>query len=141
MDHDPKEAVKAWLKRHGRDRDWLAAQLNTAVQTIHNWLSVSSSRTIPAAKLALIERLMQDDAAAEAARKQQLDPVAQVFSVEVSLPQFRRYSQAALKAQQTLEDWAIEELDRAAEEYFTKQQTAEAEEPTEETATKKPTAA
>lgn len=111
-----KETIKHWLKAHGLGREWLADQIGVTKKTVDNWLS--SAKEIPEIKLSLIRRVMEETAAAESARRQQLDPVAQVFSVEVSLPQFRRYSQCALQAQQTLEAWAIEELDRAAEEYF-----------------------
>lgn len=132
-----KDTIKQWLKTHGLDRDWLATQIGVNKRTVDNWLS--TSKEIPEIKLALIRKVMSEAEAAEAARKQQLDPVAQVFSVEVSLPQYRRYSQAALKAQRTLEDWAIEELDRAAEEYFAKQQGADIEPEAPETEPKKPT--
>lgn len=111
-----KEQIKHWLKSHGRDREWLGQQLDTEVKTVHNWLS--SARAIPAAKLALITRLMADDEAAEARRRQQYDPVAQVFSLEVDLPTFRAYSQAAKAQRLTLEEWSIAELNTAADQWF-----------------------
>ena len=111
-----KEQIKHWLKSHGRDREWLGQQLDTEVKTVHNWLS--SARAIPAAKLALITRLMVDDEAAEARRKQQYDPVAQVFSLETDLATFRAYSQAAKHHQLTLEEWCISELNTAADQWF-----------------------
>jgi hypothetical protein len=111
-----KEQIKHWLKSHGRDREWLGQQLDTEVKTVHNWLS--SARAIPAAKLALITRLMADDEAADARRKQQYDPVAQVFSLETDLATFRAYSQAAKHHQLTLEEWCISELNTAADQWF-----------------------
>jgi len=111
-----KEQIKAWLKAHNRDREWLGQQLDTEVKTVHNWLS--SSRPIPEAKLALIKRLMADDEAAELRRKQQLDPIAQVFSLEVDLPTFRAYSAAAKAHHLTIEEWSIAELNLAADEWF-----------------------
>ena len=114
--YDMKETIKDWLKAHGRDREWLGQQLDSEVKTVHNWLS--SARPIPEAKLALIKRLMADDEAAELRRKQQLDPIAQVFSLEVDLPTFRAYSQAAKAQRLTLEEWSIAELNSAAEQWF-----------------------
>ena len=115
-----KDSIKAWLKTHSRDREWLAAQTFVVKKTVDNWLS--SPKEIPSDKLSLISRLMQDDIAAEAQRQQQLDPVAQVFSLEVSLPEFRAHSAAAKHHGQTLEEWAIEELNRAAEDYHAARQ-------------------
>jgi len=111
-----KDTIKDWLKAHGRDREWLGQQLDSEVKTVHNWLS--SARPIPEAKLALIKRLMADDEAAALRRKQQLDPIAQVFSLEVDLPTFRAYSQAAKAQRLTLEEWSIAELNSAAEQWF-----------------------
>jgi hypothetical protein len=66
----------------------------------------------------LITRLMADDEAAEARRRQQYDPVAQVFSLETDLATFRAYSQAAKHHQLTLEEWCISELNTAADQWF-----------------------
>jgi hypothetical protein len=110
------QQIKEWLRTNNRDREWLGKQVDTHKRTVDNWLS--AGQPIPEAKLALIKRLMADDAAAEAQRSQQKNPVAQVFSLEVDLPTFRAYSQAARDAQNTLEDWAVNELDKAADEYF-----------------------
>lgn len=107
-----KDEIKNWLSRHNRDRQWLADKLGKKLGTVNNWLSTSIS--IPDGTLALIRRLIQDDTAAEAQRQRQLDPVNQVFSLEVDLPRFRRYSAAALAKQQTLENWAIQSLDELA---------------------------
>ncbi len=111
---DPKQRIKDWLNAHGRDREWLAGKLpNTKKRTVDNWLS--SPQDIPLSKLLQIERLMQDEEASEALRRLQLLPQAQIFSLEVDLPSFRAYSAAALKANQTLEQWSIAELNAAAE--------------------------
>lgn len=110
---DEKEQIKVWLKAHNRDRAWLAAELGKKLQTVNNWLS--SAKPIPDNIMALIRRMMQDDESAEAARRQKLIPTAQVFSLEVDLPTFRAYSAASLLHGQTLEQWAIDELNAAAE--------------------------
>lgn len=108
-----KDEIKDWLKQQRHDRDWLGEQVGASKKTVDNWLS--SEKTIPLGKLRLIERLMQEDEAAEAARRQKLTPTAQVFSLEVDLPTFRSYSAASLASNLTLEQWAIAELNAAAE--------------------------
>ena len=107
-----KDNIKTWLKKSGRDRDWLGEELGVSKRTVDNWLSIQD---IPDGKLRLIERLMADDQAEEARRKQLSEPTNQIFSLEVSLPRFRRYSTAAATARQTLEHWAIQSLDEMAE--------------------------
>jgi hypothetical protein len=59
-------------------------------------------------------RLIEDDTAAALQRGRLQQLANQIFSLEVSLEDFRRYSRAALAAGLTLEDWAIEECNRAA---------------------------
>lgn len=117
MSLDPQAALKArikqWLVPPERSRDWLATKLGTSSKTVDNWLS--SSQKIPQGKALLIERLMADDEATEAQRRIQLLPQAQIFSLEVDLPTFRAYSSAALANDKTLEQWAIAELNAAAE--------------------------
>ncbi len=108
-----KEEIKAWLKKTNRDRYWLAEQLGISKKAVDNWLS--SPKEIPLGKQKLIERMMQEDEAAEAQRRLQLLPQSQIFSIEVDLPTFRAYSAAALAAEKTLEHWAIAELNAAAE--------------------------
>lgn len=108
-----KDEIKAWLKEFEHTRDWLGEQCgNIEKRTVDNWLS--SPKNIPTGTLALIARLIEDDRAAEATRKQKLDPNNQIFSLEVDLETFRQYSRAALAAGLTLEDWAITECDKAA---------------------------
>lgn len=112
-----KDQIKAWLKKFGRDREWLAKQtFIRSKRTVDNWLS--SPKEIPEDKLGIIARLMSDDEAEEARRRQQLDPVAQVFSIEVDLPTFRAYGQAAKAHHLTIEEWAIAELNAAADEWL-----------------------
>lgn len=108
-----KDQIKAWLKAKNHTREWLGEQIGVKPKTVDNWLS--SPREIPSGKLTIIERLMQEDEAAEAQRRLQLLPTNQIFSLEVDLPRFRAYSAAALANDQTLEQWAIAELNAAAE--------------------------
>lgn len=107
-----KDQIKTWLKQTGRTRDWLAEQCYVSKKTVDNWLS--SPKIIPDDKQALIRRLIADDEALEQRQAQQRLPQNQIFCLEVSLAQHRRYAQAALKRGKTVEAWSIEELDAAA---------------------------
>lgn len=113
MQEAEKEEIKAWLKRTNREREWLGEQVGVAKRTVDNWLS--SPKEIPTGKLNLIQRLMQEDQAREAARRLALLPQSQIFSLEVDLPTFRAYSAAAKADGKTLEEWSIDELNAAAE--------------------------
>ena len=52
-----KEDVKKWMKKAGLTRDWLAEKCFVKRSAVNSWLS--TDRGIPAAKLALIEKLME----------------------------------------------------------------------------------
>lgn len=108
--------VKTWLKKHHKDRNWLGARTASNKRTVDNWLS--AGKPIPAAKVTLIKQALADAETEAARRRQQLDPVAQVFSIEVDLPTFRAYSQAAKVHHLTIEEWAIAELNAAADEWL-----------------------
>jgi hypothetical protein len=107
------DEIKAWLKQTNRDRTWLGEQTGVTKRSVDNWLS--AGQPIPEAKQFLIRRLMADDEAAEQRQAQQRLPQNQIFSLEVTLAQHRRYAEAARKRQKTVEQWSIEELDAAAE--------------------------
>jgi hypothetical protein len=111
-----KDAIKRWLKRTGRTREWLGEQMGVKKRGVDNWLS--SAKQIPEGKLRLIERLIADDTEAEAQERRKAFPANQVFSLEVDLPTYRAYSEAAKEARQTLEEWSITELNEAARGFF-----------------------
>lgn len=111
-----KDQIKDWLKAFNHDRPWLAEQIGVKPRTVDNWLS--SPQVIPEGKIALIKRLIQDDEDAESARRQKLQPTAQLFSLEVDLTTFRRYTYCASAQGLMLEQWAIQELNNAAENYM-----------------------
>lgn len=54
----PQE-IKDWMKRTGKTRQWLAEMTLSSHHTVNGWLS--AGKTIPAAKLEMIERLMGED--------------------------------------------------------------------------------
>ena len=53
------EDIKAWLKRVGKNREWLAEKTLVSKGTVNGWLS--TGKPIPSAKLALIEKLMSGE--------------------------------------------------------------------------------
>lgn len=53
----PESEIKAWLKAKGRDRDWLAKELNTTKAVIDSWFS---TRGFPKDRLVSIQKLMGD---------------------------------------------------------------------------------
>jgi hypothetical protein len=107
-----KESIKAWLKSTGKDREWLAEQLGKKLGTVNNWLSTNIE--IPDGPLAIIRRLMEDDAAAEAVRQNLHNPANHLFSIEVDRETFTLFNRASAQTQQTIEEWAISELTAAA---------------------------
>lgn len=109
-----KDTIKAWLKAHGKDRDWLGEQIGVNKRTVDNWLS--SPKEIPEIKLALIQRAMADEEAAATQRAQLHNPTNHLFSVQVDRETFNLFNEASVKAQQTMEAWAITELTLAANE-------------------------
>jgi hypothetical protein len=68
-------------------------------------------------KQGLIEKLIEAEEAAEAQRRLQLLPQAQIFSLEVDLATFRAFSSAALAAGKTIEQWCIDSLNELAAQY------------------------
>lgn len=53
-----KDELAAWLKEHGRSREWLANATGKSLGTIHNWFS---NRDIPEDARATIALLMERD--------------------------------------------------------------------------------
>lgn len=105
-----KEEIKAWLKKLGFPREWLADKLGVDKRTVDNWLS--SDRGIPE-KAQLLIRQMIDDS-----EKIAEGITTNVFSVECTLDQFRRFSRAALSDGLILEDWALKILNEESLSYF-----------------------
>ena len=108
-----KEDIKMWLRRHKRDRYWLAEAVGVKKRTVDNWLS--SPKEIPVACQRLISNLMAIDAANA---QQQAQDKAIVQNLVLTVPEatFEAYSRAALHHHMILKEWAIMELDNAAQE-------------------------
>lgn len=53
------EKIKRWIKDNRLNRKWLAEKTGSSKATVDGWLS--NNRTIPPAKLDLIEQLMRDE--------------------------------------------------------------------------------
>lgn len=108
-----KDEVKAWLKRLSLSRDWLADKIGVSKRTVDNWLS--SSIDIPERSAAMIRQIMDDS------EKMAEGISTNIFSVECTLDQFRRFSRAALEDGMILEDWALQILDEEARAHFAKE--------------------
>lgn len=55
-----KSDIKQWLKKTGKDCNWLAEQCGVSIHTVYGWMS--SRRLIPAKSLARIQELMGEAA-------------------------------------------------------------------------------
>jgi len=93
-----KDEIKAWLTRNGKDRDWLANQLNTTKSVVDSWFS---SRGFPSERLAAINALMLPEDNTPMIRVPFTDEqlrrtnrAAQIVSSE-----FQEYCQRAIAAQ------------------------------------------
>ena len=65
------EQIKAWLRSNGRDRHWLAEQLNTTKSVVDSWFS---SRGFPDDRLlAMVARISEEADAYAAARRKVIE--------------------------------------------------------------------
>lgn len=55
-----KSDIKKWLKRNGKDCNWLAEQCGVSIHTVYGWMS--SRRPIPVKSRVRIEELMGEAA-------------------------------------------------------------------------------
>lgn len=78
-----KEQIKRWLKKIGKDRNWLADKCYVGKRAIDKWLS--TARNIPSAKLALIRKLMEEKEETLPIRKSSYPILNGVASVPVLL--------------------------------------------------------
>lgn len=99
-----QDSVKQWLKDHGRSRQWLADECESALQTINNWLG--TDRGIPAKAVLIIERLMEADEAKAADEA----GIPQNLVLEFSKESFSQICDVALSEGKKPRDWAEEEL-------------------------------
>jgi transcriptional regulator with XRE-family HTH domain len=110
-----KDEIKVWLKKLGLSREWLADKIGVSKRTVDNWLS--SNIDIPERSVAIIQQLIDDS------EKIAEGISTNVFSVECTLDQFRRFSRAALSDGLILEDWALKILHEESLSYFNQTQT------------------
>lgn len=81
------DEIEAWLKRHDRDRVWLAGKLPAAKGTVDNFFSKGFSNWA----LTTIKLLMERDAA-------QTDPVNDTGLVQFTVEEFERIEKARVAA-------------------------------------------
>lgn len=104
---DFKREIKAWLKRIGRDRTWLALQIKRSKSTLDEWLSEGG--TISAAYECLIKKLMQetdDSLIFDHHIRNYLAP----FVVMVNVEEYNQIANAAHNEQMHVSEWAAREL-------------------------------
>lgn len=53
------DCVRAWLRAHKKDRQWLGEQVGVSKRTVDNWFS---SCSIPPAKRELVEKVIRPEA-------------------------------------------------------------------------------
>lgn len=109
------EDIKAWLKKIGKSRQWLADRMKMAKGSIDNWLS--GVDPIPQVKLAFIESLMKDSQPVQPPPSSQNTDELKVVSAIVSKDDYQRCLAASIKeGYATIEAWAAAVLTEAAYE-------------------------
>jgi len=91
--------IKTWLRSNGKDREWLAAQLNTTKSVVDSWFS---TRGFPKDRLAAIQELMEPEDSTSLIRIPFTDEEfqrAQQAARLVKEDDFQKYCQAAIAAQ------------------------------------------
>ena len=92
------DQIKAWLKSTGKDRQWLADQLNTKKSVVDSWFS---SRGFPSDRLEAISLLMQPDESTSMIRvpftDQQLEATHRAANMVNA--EFQEYCQMAIATQ------------------------------------------
>lgn len=104
-----RDEIKAWLKKTGRTRTWLADELMVTINTVNGWMS---NRDIPAAKLDRIRELMGvvatpqvSESAARAARDAGL---IRSVSVTFIADEYELILEAARDSGKTVEEYILE---------------------------------
>lgn len=104
-----RDEIKAWLKKTGRTRTWLADELMVTINTVNGWMS---NRDIPAAKLDRIRELMGviatpqvSESAARAARDAGL---IRAVSVAFVADEYELVMEAARDSGKTVEEYILE---------------------------------
>lgn len=104
-----KESVISWLEETRRNRTWLAEKCNVSKQAVSNWLREKNSQGISASAKLVIQKLMEEDAAAT----QKKPPHSLVLEFEEA--EYSSIEKAALANRQTIRQWAKDELNQLAQ--------------------------
>lgn len=106
-----RETVNEWLDQHRRTREWLAEQCSVGIAAVGHWLNKKGEAVpIPSRHQITISKLMDEDAAKEAARP------LQNLILEFTDAQYSPIEKAALAARLTVREWARQTLNDAAAE-------------------------
>ena len=90
------DEVKAWLRRTGKDRQWLATQCCVSKATVNAWLSQGSQRPIPKPAQRIIRDLIAHAAISTPG--------------EFTLDQYELFSKAAAAEGLTVKQWVVQTL-------------------------------
>lgn len=111
-----RDEIKEWLREQGKSREWLGERVGVSKGSVDNWLSEGVARPIPAAKMKLIEELMQESAA-PAAKK----PVAvdigniEIINVILTREEMEEVARAAAALGLSIDEFARNSILEATE--------------------------
>lgn len=111
----PYEEIDERLKRLGKSRKWLAETTGRSIGAIRSALAPGSGGRY---RSPLLQKSLSNAITNEEDRQSQksIELQSQRITVECSREQFRKWNKAALVCGLLIEDWAIESLDKMAEE-------------------------
>ena len=108
-----KEEIEIALTKIGKDRQWLAAETGYTYQTLTNRLAPNANEL----SFAMEAKIKQALEPYISNGKKQIDPVNDLI-MRPTYDQLKRWNKVALAEGKILEDWAFDELEEAANEYF-----------------------
>jgi len=104
-----KEHLIKWLDNKDLSNEWLADKCGVKLSTVSSW---RSNRPIPSKAKVIIESLMRED------HDRKIEDIRNSLTMRPTRQQFNNWNQASLEVGKTIEDWALEGLDRMAAEHF-----------------------
>lgn len=104
-----RETVNQWLTDERRSQSWLAEKCGVSDQAVSNWLRENNFRPISATAQITIRSLMEEDAASS-----QATPPHNLV-LEFDDDHYKPIEKAALKAGETVREWAKRTLNETAD--------------------------
>lgn len=97
-----KEEIDAWLKKEGKNRQWLAEQCGVSYGSVNNWMSIN--RPIPAKALIIIDKLMEQ---ANTPKGIEVDIPKLSITIHIPHQEFVEYSNLATQCGMGVSDFII----------------------------------